>query len=225
MKQSNKGEWLNKFIAWVYGRPGKTLKLVAVTGANASEVVALSAEVLKADGKPTAYLAAHDFEISGQKQHDEKPLKPSRGLYQRFLQAAKRAGAEYVVIELAPEAVARNFLGDERFAVTIVTDNSKVDKLLEATAVPVLNKDLELPERPNMISFGRHRNADARIDRVTPFKKGTEIQAMAQGRRTELASFLTTDSAPMSIAAALALGLGVGINLEKIADGIANLDS
>ncbi len=93
--------------ALFYGFPSRRLIVVGVTGTKGkTTVVRLLHHILATSGTTTASLSSLGIRI-GDKE-EENPMKmtmPGRMAIQRFLHDARRAGAEYAIIEVTSEGI------------------------------------------------------------------------------------------------------------------------
>ncbi|MDR2063673.1 MAG: hypothetical protein LBQ02_02690 [Candidatus Nomurabacteria bacterium] len=237
-----------KIVAAFYGNPARKLQVIAVSGSNGkSEAVNLINEVLKEAGHKTAMLAAGELEIVNQRQKNNEGIKPSISLYQRFLSAAQKRGAEYVVLEVDHFALKKDYLADIPLWAAVLTNFTSThpaystpeeyatvkSKLLDKSPkYTVLNYDDEWfgyfsQYKPieKTVLFGRNRNSDIRIDRVKFYKRGTEMQAFVRDKYPiGVATFFTTEASPAAMSAAIAIGDLLNIPPEKVQNGIANLE-
>ncbi|MCL2038789.1 hypothetical protein FWG86_02735 [Candidatus Saccharibacteria bacterium] len=212
--------------------PAHSLKVIAVygeTAQGATDVVNFVLEVLKADGRKVAMLADKSFEIAGTREYDETPYKPTAGLFQRFFAACKKAGMEFVVLEVNDEAVNKSALYNVPLqASLILAGGVGADELVQISKLAIIPDGEEFNNlangRPanNTLTFGRSRAATARIDHTKFYKKGTEAQMLLGGRRIELATFLANENAPDNMAAVAALATALEIPNDLLESGIAN---
>src|SRR3989338_7244490 len=95
------------WAALFYGFPSRRLIVVGVTGTKGkTTVVRLLHHILASSGTTTASLSSLGIRI-GDKE-EENPMKmtmPGRMAIQRFLHDARRAGAEYAIIEVTSEGI------------------------------------------------------------------------------------------------------------------------
>ena len=95
------------WAALFYGFPSRRLIVVGVTGTKGkTTVVRLLHHILATSGTTTASLSSLGIRI-GDKE-EENPMKmtmPGRMAIQRFLHDARRAGAEYAIIEVTSEGI------------------------------------------------------------------------------------------------------------------------
>ena len=76
------------------------------------------------------------------------------------------------------------------------------------------------------ITYGSHSEAEARIDRVKLFRKGTEARVVIDHQTTlELATALPGEFNVYNMTAAVSAAYLLGVKLEAIIEGVANLES
>lgn len=81
------------------------------------------------------------------------------------------------------------------------------------------------PTEGQKMSYGKHEESEARIDRVKDYPKGTEVDVILDHRtHLELATFLLGDDNVYNLTAATTLGYMLGVKLEDIQEGIANIE-
>jgi UDP-N-acetylmuramoyl-L-alanyl-D-glutamate--2,6-diaminopimelate ligase len=238
-----------KLLAAFYGHPARKLQVIAVSGSSGRpEAANLINEVLKEGGYKTALLTAGELEITRERQKNNDGIKPSAALFQRFLSAAKKRGAEYVILEVDHFALKKDHLAEIPLYAAVLTNFSgshpayptpeayaavKAKLLQKSPRFTVLSHDNEWFDYFNQykplektILFGRSHNSNIRIDRVKFYKKGTEMQAFVREKYPlGVATFLTSEASPAAMSAAIAIGDTLGIPPEKLQNGIANLEA
>src|SRR5690606_24817455 len=76
------------------------------------------------------------------------------------------------------------------------------------------------------ISYGTHDEAEAKIEHVKLYKKGSEARVVIDGNnKLELATALPGRYNVYNMTAAASLAYLLGINLEHIIEGVANLEA
>src|SRR5690606_22390356 len=81
------------------------------------------------------------------------------------------------------------------------------------------------PARTHKISYGTHADAEAKIEHVKLYKKGSEAKVVLDGSTTlELATALPGKYNVYNMTAAASLAYLLGIDLEHIVEGVANLE-
>src|SRR3989338_3233690 len=100
--------WLVPQLAdWYYGRPGKKLIIIGVTGTKGkSSTCRFIASVLEAGGYKVGLMSTVEFQI-GEKRwlNSRKMTMLGRGQIQKMLRDMVRAGCQYAVVETSSEGI------------------------------------------------------------------------------------------------------------------------
>lgn len=233
-----------------YGYPARGLRVIAVTGTNGkTTTVSYLNEILKESGKKTAMFSTAVIEIAGNaRPNDLNATVASTAEMQRFFLEAKKAGVDFVVMEFPSHAIHQHKLAGVPVEMAIMTnltqDHLDYHGTMEAYAEVkgrlfalqpkyiVLNRDDEWFDYFNQfravsqkITYGEHTDAEARIDHVKLFRKGTEARMIIDHQTTlELATALPGEYNVYNMAAAVSAAYLLGINLDAIIEGVANLE-
>ena len=233
-----------------YGYPARGLRVIAVTGTNGkTTTVSYLNEILKEAGKKTAMFSTAVIEIAGNaRPNDLNATVASTAEMQRFFLEAKKAGVDFVVMEFPSHAIHQHKLAGVPVEMAIMTnltqDHLDYHGTMEAYAEVkgrlfalqpkyiVLNRDDEWFDYFNQfravsqkITYGEHTDAEARIDHVKLFRKGTEARMIIDHQTTlELATALPGEYNVYNMAAAVYAAYLLGINLDAIMEGVANLE-
>lgn len=233
-----------------YGYPARGLRVIAVTGTNGkTTTVSYLNEILKEAGKKTAMFSTAVIEIAGNaRPNDLNATVASTAEMQRFFLEAKKAGVDFVVMEFPSHAIHQHKLAGVPVEMAIMTnltqDHLDYHGTMEAYAEVkgrlfalqpkyiVLNRDDEWFDYFNQfravsqkITYGEHTDAEARIDHVKLFRKGTEARMIIDHQTTlELATALPGEYNVYNMAAAVSAAYLLGINLDAIIEGVANLE-
>lgn len=238
----------NKLLHLGYGKPTKHLRIIVVAGTSGATTTACFInEILKEAKFTTALYTSARTEISGDnKPQAEDQAASARDLH-RFFRTAKRADAEYVIVEASDYALRqRQFEGMSLEAVVLAgVDKGDVpgQPLEEYTAAlakllalqprfMVLNRDDEVFEKCNAfvaaeqkMTYGTHSEAEARISRIKLYRKGTEADLTIDHQtHLELATYLLGEKNVSYMTAAVTLAYLLGVKLEDIQEGVANLE-
>ncbi|MBP9822517.1 MAG: UDP-N-acetylmuramoyl-L-alanyl-D-glutamate--2,6-diaminopimelate ligase [Candidatus Pacebacteria bacterium] len=101
----------HRLLAWGgalrYGFPSNDMKLIGVTGTKGkSTTVYMIAKILEASGAKVAAIGSLGFKIKDREWPNTlKQTMPGRFRLQRFLSEAKKAGCDYVVLEVTSEGI------------------------------------------------------------------------------------------------------------------------
>lgn len=234
-----------------YGSPARHLKVIAVTGTNGkTTTVNYLNEILKEAGKITAMFSTATIEIAGKsKRNDLNATVASTKEMQKFFRQAKKAKVDYVVMEFPSHAIHQHKLAGVPVLMSIMTnltqDHLDYHGTMEAYAEVksrifankpkfiVLNRDDNWYDYFNKfdagsqkITYGMSETAEARIDHIKLYKKGTEARLTIDHQtKLELATNLPGKYNVYNMAGAVAGAYLLGIELKHIVEGVANLES
>lgn len=234
-----------------YGHPAKHLKVIAVTGTNGkTTTVNFLNEILKEAGYKTAMFSTATIEIAGDAQRNDLNATVSTIAHmQRFFRAAKKARVDFVVMEFPSHAIHQHKLWGVPVEMAIMTNltqdhldyHGTMDAYAEVKSrlfameprYIVLNRDDEWFEYFNQyaageqkITYGKHKDAEARIDHIKLYRKGTEARVTIDHQtKLELATNLPGAFNVYNMTAAVSAAYLLGVELEDIIEGIANLEA
>ncbi len=103
-------------IAWLaalmYGFPSRSMKIIGVTGTKGkSTATFMVAKIFEEQGVPIAMIGSLGYRINGQTWPNTlKMTMPGRWYLQQFLSKARKAGCQYVVVEVTSEGIAQHRL-------------------------------------------------------------------------------------------------------------------
>ena len=238
-------------VSAYYGNPARSLRVIGVTGTNGkTTTVNYINEILKEAGYKTAMFSTATIEVAGQAKRNElNATVASTGEMQRFFRRAKRAKVDFAVLEFPSHALHQHKLDTVPVEVAVMTnltqdhldyhgtmENYAATKAKLFDTLPkfiVLNHDDEwfeyfdqFPAEAQKITYGKHEAADAHIDRIKLFRKGTEAGLTIDHQtKLELATALPGEFNAYNMVAAASVAYLLGINLDAIAEGIANLEA
>lgn len=239
-----------QLISARYGNPAKSLKVIAVTGTNGkTTTVNYINEILKEAGFKTAMFSTALIEVAGETQlNDLNATVGTTARMQQFFADAKKARVDYVVLEITSHALQQHKLDTVPIEVAVMTnltqDHLDYHKTMEAyaeakgklfTGEPkfiVLNRDDEwfdffdsFPAGAQKITYGAHDEAEAKIEYVKLYKKGSEARVVIDHQTTlELATALPGQFNVYNMTAAAATAYLLGVKLRDIIEGVANLE-
>lgn len=238
-------------VAARYGHPARSLKVIAVTGTNGkTTTVNYLNEILKEAGKKTAMFSTATIEVAGKaKRNDLNMTVGSTVRMQQFFLRAKKAHVDYVVMEFPSHAIHQHKLHGVPVEMAIMTnltqDHLDYHGTMEAYAEVkgrlfagepkyiVLNRDDEwfdyfdkFPASGQKITYGKHKEAEAHIDSVKLYRKGTEAKVTIDHQtKLDLATNLPGEFNAYNMTAAVAAAYLLGIDLNDIVEGVANLEA
>ena len=233
-----------------YGHPARNLRVIAVTGTNGkTTTVNYLNEILKEAGHKTAMFSTAVIEIAGDKKvNDYNATVATTAQMQQFFLRAKRADVDFVVMEFPSHAIHQHKLGGVPVEMAIMTnltqDHLDYHKTMEAYAEVkgrlfakepkyiVLNRDDDwfgyfdqFLASGQKITYGRHEEAEAHIDHIKLYRKGTEATVTIDHQtKLELATALPGEFNAYNMTAAVAAAYLLGVKLNDIVEGVANLE-
>lgn len=239
-----------KLVSARYGNPSRTLKVIAVTGTNGkTTTVNYINEILKEAKYTTAMFSTALIEVAGQTQlNDLNATVGSTDRMQRFFRDAKRAKVDYVVLEITSHALHQHKLDDVPIYAAVMTNltqdhldyHKTMDEYAAAKAklfkleptFTVLNRDDEwfeyfnqFPAGLQKITYGKHEDAEAKIEHTKLYKKGSEAQVVIDHQtRVDLATALPGEFNVYNMTAAAATAYVLGVPIKDIVEGVANLE-
>lgn len=239
-----------KLVSARYGNPARDLRVIAVTGTNGkTTTVNYINEILKEAGLTTAMFSTALIEVAGkQKLNDLNMSVGSVAQMQRFFRDAKRAKVDYVVLEITSHALHQHKLATVPIEVAIMTnltqDHLDYHKTMDEYAKAksklfaneprfiVLNRDDEwfeyfdkFPAGSQKITYGTFEEAEARIDHVKLYRKGSEARVVIDHQtKLDLATALPGKFNVYNMTAAAATAYILGIKRSDIVEGVANLE-
>lgn len=239
-----------KLLTARYGNPAKNLRVIAVTGTNGkTTVVNYLNEILKEAKYKTAMFSTAVIEVDGKKHVNDlnRTVALTKDLM-RFYRDAKKAGVDFVLIEATSHALDQHKLSTTPVEMAIMTnltqDHLDYHKTMEGYAAAkaklfkmepkyiVLNRDDEWFEYFDVftagyqkITYGKSSKAEARIDRVKLYRKGSEVDMLMDGQtKLELATALPGEYNAYNLAAAVSGAYLLNVGLNDIIEGVANLE-
>lgn len=239
-----------KLVSARYGNPARGLKVIGVTGTNGKTTTTnFINEILKEAGLKTAMFSTALIEINGETRRNElNATVPSMNLLMQFFRDARKAKVDYVVLEVSSHALHQHKLDNVKFLGAVMTnltqDHLDYHRTMEEYAAVkgklfqnrpkfiVLNRDDEWFDFYNKyqagshkITYGTHDEAEAKIEHVKLYKKGSEASVLIDGNtRLELATALPGRYNVYNMTAAVSLAYLLGIDLKHIVEGVANLE-
>lgn len=239
-----------QLVSAKYGNPARSLRVIAVTGTNGkTTTINYINEVLKEAGLKTAMFSTAVIEVAGKRQiNDLNATVATTQRMQEFFRDAKKAKVDYVVLEVTSHSLDQHKLATVPIEVAVMTnltqDHLDYHKTMERYAEAkgklfakrpkfiVLNRDDEWFDFFNQfqasqqkITYGEHEEAEARINRIKLYKKGSEATVVIDHQtKLELATALPGKFNVYNMTAAAATMYLLGIKLKDIVEGIANLE-
>jgi UDP-N-acetylmuramoyl-L-alanyl-D-glutamate--2,6-diaminopimelate ligase len=239
-----------KLISARYGNPAKNLKVIAVTGTNGkTTTVNYINEILKEAGLITAMFSTAVIEVAGKRQiNDLNATVADTARMQEFFRDAKKAETDYVILEITSHALHQHKLDGVPIEAAVMTnltqDHLDYHKTMQAYAEAkgllfardpkfiVLNRDDEwfdffdqFQASALKMTYGEHEEAEAKIDYVKLYKKGSEATLVIDHQtKLHLATALPGKYNVYNMSAAASVAYLLGVKLTDIVEGIANLE-
>jgi UDP-N-acetylmuramoyl-L-alanyl-D-glutamate--2,6-diaminopimelate ligase len=239
-----------RLISLKYGNPASGQRVIAVTGTNGkTTTINYINEILKEAGYKTAMFSTALIEIDGNTQlNDLNATVGTTERMQEFLRDAKKAGVDFVVLEITSHALQQHKLDGVPIEVAVMTnltqDHLDYHKTMDEYAAAkaklfarepkfiVLNRDdawydyyNKFPAGAQKITYGKHIDAEAKIDYTKLYKKGSEATVVIDHQTTlNLATALPGTFNIYNMTAAAATAYLLGVKLDDIIEGIANLE-
>jgi len=239
-----------KLVSARYGFPAKHLRVIAVTGTNGKTTTAnYLNEILKAAGHKTALFTTAVIEVAGERKLNElNATVASTARMQQFFRDAKQSHVDYVILEITSHSLVQHKLSGVPVECAVMTnltqDHLDYHGTMEAYAEAkgrlfamrprfvVLNSDDKWYEffdkyeaGEQKITYGTGENAEARISQVKLYKRGSEARVVIDHQtKLDLATALPGKFNVYNMTAAAATAYLFHVELEAIAEGIANLE-
>lgn len=239
-----------KLVSARYGNPSKNLSVIAVTGTNGkTTTVNYINEILKEAGFKTAMFSTAVIEIAGdRRQNDLNMTVADTAVMQRFFRDAKSEGVDYVVLEITSIALQQHKLDGVPIVAAVMTnltqDHLDAHGTMQAYAEAkaklfklqpdfiVLNRDDEwfdfydqFPARSQKITYGKHDDAEAKIEYLKLYRKGSEATVVIDHQtKLDLATALPGEYNVYNMTAAASVAYLLGVSLNDIIEGAANLE-
>lgn len=239
-----------RLVSAKYGNPSRGLKVIAVTGTNGkTTTINYINEILKEAGCRTAMFSTALIEIGGNRQiNDTNSTVGNTARMQQFFRDAKRAHVDYVVLEVTSHALHQHKLDGVPILAAVMTNLTQdhldyhhtMDEYAAAKAklfqlepeFIVLNRDDEwfeyfnqFPAGSQKITYGKHIDAEAKIEHTKLYKKGSEARVVIDHQtKLELATALPGEFNIYNMTAAAATAYVLGVRVNDIIEGVANLE-
>ena len=231
----------------LYGKAPGAVKVVAVTGTNGKTTTcAFINAMLKTAGYTTAVYTTAFTEIAGQYAPNTNHMTvASPWSVQKFFKAAKKAGVDWVVLEVTSHALDQYRIYGVNIDIAVITnlsqDHLDYHKTMQQYATAkarlitdfqpkdvVLNADDEWFEffgrkvKKHLHTVGMHSATD-QIKEVVLRADGTQFSVVSKKGRVDVAMQLVGEFNVYNAAMAAAVGTIIGIDKKLIADGLASL--
>mgnify|MGYP000844719955 CR=1 FL=1 len=230
MKQNAVGEMKARTVAWRYGHPARGLKVIGVAGSKGKTTTALLLnELLLESGAKVAVFTNQKCSYGDEVLADAYDTS-AEALFKQ-LQAVKKKGAYYVIIEVTEALLRTHALPILPLEMSIVTSESESARALlehhaNSSVIPTGFDTEGLRVAPHqLISFGTDEASEAQITRVNERRKGTEVDLVIDHQtKISVATYLVGQANAMNVAAAVSAAYVLAIGTEHFEEGVARLE-
>lgn len=203
-----------------YGNPAVGSRIIAVVGSSGKTTTAQLLMGLLLE-------AGHSVAVFDPHQHGNTVPALWRGL-----NAGKRENAEFIIIETSPELLRSEALQALKIDTVVVTNHCKEADILlahpiEYAVIPDVHtfKILTLAEH-QIVSFGETDTADAKIEKIKLYRKGTEVRLLMDHHTpVEVATHLIGRPNVQNVAAAISAAYVLGVPLDTVEEGLARTEA
>jgi UDP-N-acetylmuramoyl-L-alanyl-D-glutamate--2,6-diaminopimelate ligase len=239
-----------RMVSARYGNPAKGLKVIAITGTNGkTTTLNYLNEILKEAGLKTAMFSTAVIEVDNARRiNDLNATVALTAQMQSFFRDAKRAHVDYVLLEVTSHALHQHKLDGVPIHAAVMTnltqDHLDYHGTMDAYAAAkaklfqldpefiILNRDDEwfeyfnqFPAGAQKITYGKHEDAEAKIEHIKLYKKGSEARVLIDHQtKLELATALPGEFNVYNMTAAAAAAYVLGTAVNDIIEGVANLE-
>ncbi|HET6746670.1 MAG TPA: Mur ligase family protein [Candidatus Saccharimonadales bacterium] len=208
-----------KLVSARYGNPASTVRVIVVVGEyGKTSTTQLLLAILKETGRVVVtYVPGSEDVVSD---------------LQRQLKDAKRNAAEFFIVEVTPELMGSGGLMALGIDTVIATSKSpEADELLAGDLNYAVIPDtyqaglLEIADH-QVITYGEQETAEARINKLTLYRKGTEVD-LTIDHHTSLtaATHLVGKANAYNLTAAIASAYVLGIPFNTVEEGAAAVEA
>jgi UDP-N-acetylmuramoyl-L-alanyl-D-glutamate--2,6-diaminopimelate ligase len=232
-----------------YGFPARSMRMIGVTGTNGKTTTCnLIGSILEAAGHTVGINSTAVLQVAGKRWDNDLSLTTANPFQlQKLLADMKKAGCDWVVMEVASHALVQHRVWGMKFEATVFTnltrdhldyhgtmeEYARAKGLLFANVpkVAALNHDDEWYDffarypAQQQLSYGTHEDADVRIAGAKLSLKGTKLSLLCDGQPLDIALNLPGQFNAYNAAAAAAVTHGIGIASEHIKAGLEKVPS
>lgn len=243
---------LSRGLAWQmrHGFPARGMRVIAVTGTNGKSTTASYInEVLKAAGLKTAVLTTVFYEIDGKYEPNRTHFTiDKQSIVQKFFKAAKKAGVDWVVLEVTSHALDQGRIMGVPVEIAVITnltqDHLDYHGTMEEYACvkslllrdygadwAVLNADDKWYEyfqgrsSAKVFSYGKKPGASGRMQSIQTSPDGSSEQFATKSEKLNIKTSMIGEYNLYNASAAAVVGTILGLDKKAIEKGIASLKS
>lgn len=219
-----------------YGELAKNLRIIVVTGHQGETTTARFVdEILREAHFKTVLMSGKSDSL----EHSDLKLS-------KLFAKVKKTTADYAILALSEPEIEQMGLSGLTIEALVLTNSPPKTDLQGATPEDLsiarllrlnprfiaLSRDdgqfeslNQLAAREQKMTYGRHGEAEARIDRTKDYPKGTEVDIVLDHQtHLELATFLIGEDNVYNLTASTTLAYMLGVKLEDIQEGVANVE-
>ncbi len=233
-----------------FGFPGRGQKIIAVTGTNGkTTTVSFINEMLKNSGKTTAVLTTAYYEVAGKKEFNatHRTLGSQKDA-QGFLQKARRAKVDIIIMEITSHALTQRRVEGLKFEGVVITNlaqdhldyHGTMENYARAKALAitdygagwvVLNASDEwfdffkkyVGKTQKLLTFGEAKSSDIKLESYKKNQDLLDVSISSQGEKRGFHIKLIGKFNVFNAMAAYCVGLELGMLPEKIEEGLSKL--
>lgn len=253
IKVAEKSYRKSRGLFWrsIYGYPSRGLRVVAVTGTNGKTTTcSYINKMFQSSGLKTAVYTTAYFEIDGvQTPNTTHMTVSSEAAVQKFFSKARKAGVDWVVMEITSHALDQGRGDGIKVEIAVVTNLTQehldYHRTMQAYAAAKARL-LTSPYNPNwcvlnaddkwfsyfkgksggqVLSYGEKTSADLQLTTYDLSANGSSLAARYNGEHIAFTSQLIGKFNAYNALAAYAVGLAAGLGTEVISKGLATLES
>ncbi len=210
------------------GNVNTDVKVIVVTGSTGKATTArYIRELLDEAGQTVQLFVPTDYESVSVRQ------------VQEFLRDARKTHSTYAVLAIDSVALRRHVFGATPLEVVVVTNAEPSDQAVIADLLKsgprysVLNRDdlsyemlATIPASAQTMTFGQHDEAEAKIDKMTLYRKGSEVKVIIDHQtKLKLATYLIGQVNLYNLTAAVTTLYVMGESIMSVDEGAARLET
>lgn len=230
MKRDFVSQFRAKKAAVRHGHPSRSVQLVLVTGTGCATTAKMLAEIFRESGTKTAvftprgsWIEAVPYTLS---------YRSSADALHRAIAASKKQRCETVIISVDDELEQTGVIETLNIDLGLITDagsasDTVLAQPLRYVVVPAGTRaDLTKVAPHHTITYGEDTTADAHIENVRLYRKGTEITLIIDHHtEVQLATYLIGRTNAFRVTAAVAAAYVMGAPVDDLPEGVARVEA